>query len=62
MRKPLTIVILLAYVVGYIALAATIGSWLAESPVWMQIGYFAVAGIIWVFPLKPLFKWGNKGS
>lgn len=60
MRKPLTILILCGYLVGYIAIAATIGGMLTKVPVWLQLSYFAIAGVLWVFPLKPLFAWMHR--
>lgn len=60
MRKFVGMIVILAFLVFYIGVAATIGGMLANSPVWIQIPYFAAAGIFWAFPLKPLFKWVNK--
>ncbi len=59
MRKPIAAVILLSYIALYIVIAATIGGMLAKAPAWIQIVYFAIAGVVWAFPLKPLFTWMN---
>lgn len=60
MRKFVGMIIILTFLALYIFVAATIGGMLATAPVWVQIPYFALAGIFWAFPLKPLFKWVNK--
>jgi hypothetical protein len=53
--------ILLAYIAAYALLAANIGATLAPHlPAWAQLLYYAAAGIIWIFPLKPLFGWMNR--
>ena len=62
MRKPLTAVILLAYIVAYAVLAATIGGRIAGWPRWAVLAFYVVAGIAWIFPLKPLFAWMNRGT
>jgi membrane protein implicated in regulation of membrane protease activity len=62
-RKALGCFVLLAYMGVYAAIAATIGAALAPSiPVWAQLAFYAIAGIIWIFPLKPLFDWMNRSS
>jgi membrane protein implicated in regulation of membrane protease activity len=48
------------YLVVYIFFAASIGGLFAEKPWYAQIAFFAVAGIIWVLPLRPLFAWMSK--
>ena len=57
MKKLIAIVVICAYIAAYIAVAVTIGGLLIEAPKWIQLLYFATAGIIWVIPLKPLFNW-----
>ncbi len=60
-RKALGALMILAYLVVWIALAATIGSGIVFWPWWTQGLFYAAAGIAWVFPLRPLFSWMNKG-
>lgn len=62
-RKAVGCFALLAYLGLYAALAATLGSVLLPLiPAWAELIYFVIAGIIWVFPLKPLFGWMNRGG
>ena len=61
-RRIVTSIVLLAYIAAWIWGAATIGSQLATAPKWLSLSFFIIAGIGWVFPLRPLFKWMNSGS
>lgn len=57
-RKAIGCFGLLVYMTAYALLAASLGAALANlAPVWAQLIYYAVAGIVWIFPLKPLFAW-----
>jgi len=60
-RKAIGCFVLLAYLAVYAALAAGLGAALAPSlPAWAELIFYAVAGIAWIFPLKPLFGWMNR--
>jgi len=61
-RKALGCFILLAYIAIYTVLAASLGVALVPLiPTWAQLIFYALAGIVWIFPLKPLFAWINRG-
>ncbi|HET9231315.1 MAG TPA: DUF2842 domain-containing protein [Vitreimonas sp.] len=60
-RKAIGCFALLAYLTLYALLAASLGVWLAPStPTWAELIYYAIAGVVWVFPLRPLFRWMNR--
>lgn len=62
-RKALGCLVLLAYIAIYTVLAASLGVALVPLiPTWAQLVFYAVAGVVWIFPLKPLFAWINRGS
>lgn len=62
-RKAVGCFALLAYLALYAAAAATLGTWLLpRMPAWAELAYFVVAGVAWVFPLKPLFAWMNRAD
>ena len=62
-RKAAGCFVLLAYLGIYTLAATTLAPLLVGSaPAWVQLIYFAVAGVIWIFPLKPLFAWMNRGA
>ena len=60
-RKAIGCFGLLAYLILYALLAASLGVWLAPlAPTWVELIYYAIAGIVWIFPLRPLFGWMNR--
>lgn len=60
-RKAIRCLALLGYLALYAALAATLGAYLAPVlPFWAELVFYAVAGVIWIVPLKPLFAWMNR--
>lgn len=60
-RKAVGCLVLLGYLAVYAALAASLGVLLAGFlPVWAQLIYYAIAGVVWIFPLKPLFAWMRR--
>jgi hypothetical protein len=62
-RKALGCLVLLIYLGAYAVLAASLGVALAPIlPAWAQLIFYAVAGVIWIFPLKPLFSWMNRSA
>jgi len=62
-RKALGCFVLLAYIAIYAMLAASLGVALVPIfPTWAQLIFYAIAGIVWIFPLKPLFGWMNRGT
>jgi len=61
-RRAVGALAILAYLVAYLVLAATLGSMLATAAWWMQLAFFAVAGVAWALPLRPLFVWMGKGG
>jgi len=62
-RKAIGCAGLLAYLAIYAVLAATLGAYLLPIlPLWAQPIFYAAAGVIWIFPLKPLFGWMRRGE
>jgi hypothetical protein len=62
-RKAVGCLALLAYLALYAVLAASLGVALAPAlPTWAELVFYAIAGIVWIFPLKPLFAWMNRGA
>jgi len=60
-RKAIGCAVLLGYLGTYALAAAAVGVLLAPLlPPWGELIYYAVAGVIWVFPMKPLFGWMNR--
>ena len=60
MRKIITSLALLGFIALWIFIAATIGTRLTEAPGVLQLGFYVVAGVAWVVPLRPLMRWMNR--
>jgi hypothetical protein len=62
-RKAVGCAGLLVYLALYAAAAATLGAYLLPIlPVWAALLFYAIAGVIWIFPLKPLMAWMNRSA
>lgn len=60
-RKAIGCFGLLTYLTLYALAAASLGGALAPVlSTWAELIYYAVAGIIWILPLRPLFAWMNR--
>ena len=61
-RRIISSIVLLIILAAWIWGAATIGSYLVTAPKWLSMVYFIVAGIGWVVPIRPVFRWMNSGE
>jgi hypothetical protein len=57
MRKPLGAIIIVVWIVAYVAVAAVIGDRIASEHWAWKLLYFPIAGLAWVLPVKPLLRW-----
>jgi hypothetical protein len=57
MRKPLGALIIVVWIVAYVAVAAVIGDRIASEHWFWKVLYFPIAGLAWVLPLRPLLRW-----
>ncbi len=60
-RKPAGILAILAIIVIWAVLVASLAGFVEEWPVLVQAAYYLVAGIVWILPLKPLLRWMETG-
>lgn len=56
-RRMIGLLVVLLYIVLYLIIAGQIGNFFVKKPPIITITFFIIAGIIWIFPLKPLFNW-----
>lgn len=60
-RKALGCLALLGYLAIYALFAASVGVWLAPLlPTWAELVFYLIAGVVWIFPLKPLMRWMSR--
>lgn len=60
-RQPFGIFLILAWIAAWAALAVTVAPSLFGLPRWLLFVYYAIAGIGWIAPLKPLLSWMETG-
>ena len=60
-RKPTGIFGILAIIVVWAALVASLAAFVEKWPVLIQAIFYLVAGIAWIVPLKPLLRWMETG-
>lgn len=59
-RKFVGMILLLAFIVVYVGIAAMIGERLPEH--WaVQLAFYLIAGLGWGVPVLPLLSWMNRG-
>lgn len=56
-RRAIGLLAIGIFMFVYIILAASLGNLFLDKPLWIKMTYFSIAGLVWVFPLKPLFIW-----
>jgi hypothetical protein len=56
-KRALGAFIIVVWLVAWIAIAAWVGDRIAGAPQLVHVFYYPVAGVAWIFPLRPLFKW-----
>jgi hypothetical protein len=56
-RRALAMVATLLVLFVYAFFAASVGALFADKPPLVQMTYFAIAGMAWVIPLYPVYKW-----
>lgn len=59
MRKIIAMLVMAVFLLVWIVAAATIGSAITEWNGLIQVLFYVFAGIAWVLPLRPLFRWMN---
>jgi hypothetical protein len=60
-RKPVGMFLILAIIVVWAALVASLSDMTATWPWPAQLLFYIVAGIAWIAPLKPLLRWMETG-
>lgn len=60
-RQPAGMAMILLLIAGWAVVAVTIGEAIENAPWPLLALYYTVAGIVWIFPLKPLLRWMETG-
>jgi hypothetical protein len=62
MRKAIASLIMIMTITAYAGGVAMMSGWIATFPDWGQLVFYVIAGVAWVFPLKPVIDWMRKGE
>ncbi len=60
-RKLAGIAMIVALIVLWAVLVASFSSVVGQWPILVQALFYLVAGIVWIFPVKPLLRWMETG-
>ncbi len=60
-RKPAGMLMIIALILIWSMLILMLSPWISTLPFILEMLVFLVAGIIWIFPLKPLLMWMETG-
>lgn len=61
-RKPAGMALILLLIIGWTVLVAGLSPWVGQWPTLVQALFYLIAGIVWIFPLKPLLRWMELGK
>ncbi|WP_309662850.1 DUF2842 domain-containing protein [Sphingomonas sp.] len=60
-RKGAGILIILALILIWAALVASLAPIVGQWPIVVQGAFYLVMGLVWIVPLKPLIRWTETG-
>ncbi len=61
-RKPVGTLGILAYMTIWAVLIASLSGLIGGWHILAQSVFYLIAGIIWIFPLKPVLRWMETGK
>ena len=59
-RRAIGSLAILVWLTAWIVGAVTLGGMIADAPPFVLPLFYAIAGLAWVIPLRPLFVWMNR--
>ncbi|WP_184475314.1 DUF2842 domain-containing protein [Rhizorhapis suberifaciens] len=61
-RKPVGMFLILGIIAAWAFVIASMSHQIGRLPGLVQLIIYAVAGIVWILPLKPLLAWMETGK
>jgi Protein of unknown function (DUF2842) len=61
-RKPVGVLAILLLIAIWAVLVASLSALVGTWPILAQSMFYLVAGIAWIFPLRPLLSWMEIGK
>jgi Protein of unknown function (DUF2842) len=60
-RKPAGVGLILLIITVWAVLVVTVMGWIGPLPTVISVIIYAVAGIVWILPLRPILIWMETG-
>jgi hypothetical protein len=60
-RKPTGVGLILLIIVAWAVLVVSALDWIGPLPTLVSVAIYAVAGVIWILPLRPILIWMETG-
>lgn len=60
-RKPFGIFMILLIILIWAVIIVSLSPLIGRLPALAQAPLYLAAGIVWIFPLKPLLRWMDQG-
>lgn len=60
-RTVAGIFLILGIIIVWAAIVASLAGLVSQWPALVQALFYMVAGVVWVFPLKPVLRWSETG-
>ena len=60
-RKPIGMLLIVLIITAWAVIVASCSPIIGQWPMPVQVILYLIAGIVWIFPLKPLLAWMEVG-
>jgi hypothetical protein len=61
-RKPFGAFLILLLIAVWAVIVASVAGYMEGLPWPVFVPYYLVAGLVWIYPVKPLLRWIETGS
>ncbi len=61
-RIPFGMILILVFILIWCGIVVSLMDWISNLGFWLQLPIYIFAGIVWIFPIKPLLLWMNTGK
>jgi hypothetical protein len=58
-KRTLAMALIVIWIVFYCGLVVRLGEWLLPVHWIVDLMFYVAAGILWIFPIRRLLRWGN---
>jgi hypothetical protein len=61
-RKPIGMLVILLFILIWCGVVVTLMDKISALNFWLQLPIYIFAGIVWIYPIKPILLWMNTGK